>query len=285
MNNDTFANLEEGMKKINPLLLTLTFFLMFVNWGLEAWKWKLLVSSLEKISFGVSLKSVFSGVTVSIFMPNRVGEFAGRIFFLEKANKIEATLKNFVGSAMQLFMTFSIGLVAMFYLLRLFDANWDLSENQFRVAIGCIIAAFIFLIVLFFINRSRNVFSPKIQSYLKAVFDINRKDLFVVFCLSFLRYCVFLFQYYLVIKAVGIRVEFDVAATLIAVTFFISSVVPSFAFTEVLTRGAVAVSLFWIIGASNSAVVASSLLVWIINLAIPALIGSAFIWKLKLFKQ
>src|SRR4051812_2218147 len=95
----------EDLKKANPFLLFISFLLLFVNWGLEALKWMLLIAPLERIGFFTAYRAIFAGVTVSIFMPNRVGEFAGRIFFLEKADKVEATLKNFVGSATQLFMT------------------------------------------------------------------------------------------------------------------------------------------------------------------------------------
>ncbi|MGQ0828986.1 MAG: lysylphosphatidylglycerol synthase domain-containing protein, partial [Bacteroidota bacterium] len=79
--------------------------LMFVNWGLEALKWKLLIHPLESVSYLTSIQSIFAGVTISIFTPSRVGEFVGRIFFLEHADKIQATLKSFIGSIMQLLVT------------------------------------------------------------------------------------------------------------------------------------------------------------------------------------
>src|SRR3990172_5751054 len=53
----------------NFLLLLLTLFLMAVNWGLEALKWKMLIGKIEKVTFFKSLSAVFSGVSVSIFTP------------------------------------------------------------------------------------------------------------------------------------------------------------------------------------------------------------------------
>ena len=56
--------------------LVLVFFLMFVNWSIDAIKWQFLVSKLKSF-FLVGFKAVFLGITVSIFTPNRVGEFGG----------------------------------------------------------------------------------------------------------------------------------------------------------------------------------------------------------------
>ena len=98
---------------------------MFVNWSLEALKWKLLISPLESISYKTSLKGIFSGITMSIFTPNRVGEFAGRVFFLEKADKIQASIMSLIGSLMQLVITIIAGVLA-YYIL---EMPWIFSAS------------------------------------------------------------------------------------------------------------------------------------------------------------
>ncbi len=50
--------------------------LMFVNWGIEARKWQLLVSSIQTVSFGKAFKAVFSGQALGFNTPNRMGESA-----------------------------------------------------------------------------------------------------------------------------------------------------------------------------------------------------------------
>ena len=50
----------------------LVFFMMFLNWIIEAFKWKLLIKKVEDISIWTSVRAVFSGITVSTFTPNRV---------------------------------------------------------------------------------------------------------------------------------------------------------------------------------------------------------------------
>jgi uncharacterized membrane protein YbhN (UPF0104 family) len=266
-------------------LLLITFSLMFLNWGIEAYKWQILIAPLEKISFGKAFRSVFAGVTVSIFMPNRIGEFAGRIFFLDKADKIEATLKNFIGSFLQLAVTVVMGIISVLTAVKISEGYFRVSDifNPAYLIIVPLILLFFFL-VLAFLNRIRNRFNDKVQSYFKAIFNTRSNEIIPVLTLSLFRYFVFLFQFYLVLVAFGINLDFYIAGILISLTFLISSAIPTFAFTEVITRGAVASSLFQLVGQDPAVVITASLVVWIINLAIPALIGGAFISKLKFFK-
>jgi uncharacterized membrane protein YbhN (UPF0104 family) len=267
-------------------LIVLAFFLLFINWGLEAIKWKVLIRPLEEITFMESLKAVFAGVTVSIFMPNRVGEFAGRIFFLNKAGKVEATLKNFVGSIAQLFMTLAAGILA-FFLGDDINGSCVLPPQMLELrTAGLVLIILIILVLLtFLINRYRNRLPLKLRSWFSIFFDTERKVVVFVVLLSAVRYLVFLSQYYLVLIALGVEVEPAKAFELIAITFLITSIVPSFAFTEIATRGAAAVYLFAAYTSDTGLIIAASILVWIINLAIPALIGAIFIWKLKFFRQ
>jgi uncharacterized membrane protein YbhN (UPF0104 family) len=266
--------------------VVLVFVLMFVNWGLEALKWQYLIKPLEHISFLKSLQSVFSGVTVSIFMPNRIGEFAGRIFYLEKADKIKATIKNFIGSISQLTVTLVFGLVAIAFayyqnILRL-DEIQIIKKNYWWIFLFLLL---FFISCFFFVKFYGAKFFGTKASYLEALYDVNYKQWLYVFLLSIVRYIVFLMQFYILLMAFDIQVAFQTAVTVIALLFFVSSFIPSFATTEVITRGATAVYLFNLADVDTSLVVVVSLLLWIINLAIPALLGGLFVWKMKFFKE
>ena len=77
----------------------------------------------ENVSLWLSIKAVFLGITVSIFTPNRVGEFWWPRFCLEKANRIKAILITILGNMGQLLATiiFEPGLgVLPIHLLRFF---------------------------------------------------------------------------------------------------------------------------------------------------------------------
>jgi len=92
----------------------IAFCLVPVNWGLEALKWQYLTKEIEPISFSTAFKAVLSGLSISIFTPNRVGEFAGKVFYLKTTEKVKATVASFIGSSLQLLVTVLAGFFAAF---------------------------------------------------------------------------------------------------------------------------------------------------------------------------
>ena len=76
-----------------------------MNWGIEAVKWRYLIRKLKKLSFIKSFTAILSRVTISTFLPNRTGEYLGRVYILDKANRIHGILITIVGSISQLLVT------------------------------------------------------------------------------------------------------------------------------------------------------------------------------------
>jgi hypothetical protein len=282
-----------GLASFNRILLSATntcylltiCILMFLNWGLEARKWQVLIAPYEKISLLRSLQSVLTGITVSIFTPNRIGEFTGRIFFLEKADRFQASVKSIFGSCIQLSVTLVAGIIAIWvYHKKHYDQTVPLTgivDSQKKYTLILIIA----IALVGFLAIFRMSFFTKYKHYLVAFLKMKKVELLHICVLAAIRYLVFTVQYYLILVVLGIEIEFSVAVILIALTFFIISIIPTFALTEIIVRSAVAVYVFSVLVPSQPLLVASaSFLLWLINLAIPALIGSFFLGKFQLFK-
>src|SRR5206468_12492684 len=64
--------------------------LMPLNWGIEAVKWKRSVQGVQPVSFFKSLRAVLAGVSFSVTMPNRVGEYLGRMLYLSEGSRLRA---------------------------------------------------------------------------------------------------------------------------------------------------------------------------------------------------
>ena len=260
--------------------------LMFLNWSLEAFKWKILISPLEYINFSSAIKGVLSGVTISIFTPNRIGEFAGRVFFLNKSNKIQTTIMSLIGSLAQLLITIIAGILAFFMLEKkyydFFQIEQFVSVNSLFLIIALLLISFSIAIYLLIKKRkSSEKFKKNIDTYKLH----SKKSLNSVLNLSILRYAVFSIQYYFALKLFGINGGTVIVFSLIALTFFVTSVIPTFALTEIAVRSGVAIYFFATIYSFHAPILAASLFLWIVNLAIPAMIGSAFIYKLKFFNE
>ena len=90
---------------------------VFVNWGIEARKWQLLLKAVQPISFITAFKSVLCGVTLSLNTPNRIGEYGGRILFVKEGNRIKAVTLSIAGGMSQLIITMLMGCFGLAYLL------------------------------------------------------------------------------------------------------------------------------------------------------------------------
>ncbi|HKP32855.1 MAG TPA: hypothetical protein VJT83_09010, partial [Chitinophagaceae bacterium] len=94
-------------------LLVIAFFLVFVNWGLEARKWQIAIKQIQSIKFLKAFKAIFTGTTLASFTPNRTGEYVGRILYIEEGKRIQAIALTILCSMAQLQITFYAGLISL----------------------------------------------------------------------------------------------------------------------------------------------------------------------------
>jgi hypothetical protein len=123
----------------------LVIFLMFVNWGIEARKWQLLVKHIHRFSYYRSFKSVLSGCSVTMLTPNRVGEYGGRILYVEDGNRIKAISLTIVGSISQLLVTMMMGCLGLFffrYFTRILGSCNNLPQRSYNVSAVIVLHTF-----------------------------------------------------------------------------------------------------------------------------------------------
>ena len=286
-----FKGISEYYKSIwlkrDSVLVSLLFLLMLFNWGLEALKWKLMVAKIEKISFYKSIESVFAGITVSFFTPNRVGEFGGRIFFLEKADRVEAALISIFGGMSQLLVTLTAGSIALVYFLN----KYVLLDPGFYIfVVAMLLVALVVLYVIFF-NISllyklaeRFVFLKKYTHYVKPLELFSKAEIGRIVILSAIRYMIFTLQYWLMLRMMDVPLPLLPAITMISMTYLVMSV-PTFALTEFGLRSVVAVQFIGILSANSLGIISSSFSVYLLNVAFPALLGAFFVFNLKFFRN
>jgi len=279
--------------------------LMVVNWFIETLKWRYLIMKIERISFRNSVIAVLTGVTVSIFTPNRVGEYFGRAFLLREASPLKAILLTIVGSMSQLLVTVLIGSAALLVFLPLyfpFSGSWNPAMYLGLLA-GIVTANVAFMLFYFNVPLLGSLSGwverknwERINSYLKVLNEFSRRELLNVLLMSLLRYMVFSFQFFLVLRLFGIPVTAAQAAMAIPVIYLALAAIPTVALSELGVRGSVAIFVFGIIttgtlagaampGGLSLAIVSATTLLWIINLALPALTGAFFVYKLKFIRQ
>jgi len=272
--------------------LVLVFFLMFVNWSIDAIKWQFLVSKLEKVSFWLALKAVFLGITVSIFTPNRVGEFGGRVFCLQQADRVKAVLVTIFGNITQLVTTIIFGVLAFLFFSSLYT-HLLFTKSDYGIYILLVLSVVVFTVLIYLLYNvsqlsslfSRWKFLDKYKSYAPVFSLFSSKDISKVLFLSMLRYGVYSFQFYLLIKFANIEINLLQSLKMSALTFLSMSIIPTIALTELGVRGSVAIYFFGFISSNAIGIMTASFALWIINLVVPAIIGVFFVYQLKFFRK
>lgn len=262
--------------------------LMLVNWSLEALKWKLMMRRLETVPFTRALAAVFSGLTVSFFTPNRIGEYAGRIFHLRSANRIKGTLVTILENLSQLIITVVIGSVSLVFYLQTYTGlhEYILWVTGVLMMLFSIAVIFLFLEVPVLeqsILKMKRL--KKLSPYFEVLSEYKKTELVILLCLALLRYLVFTFQFYLLLKIFDVNGPLLSMFLLINMIFFVMTLVPSFALTEIGVRGAVATYFISRVSADSLAILNASVSLWLINLVTPALLGIIFIFQFRFYKD
>lgn len=269
------------------VILSVLILMMFFNWLIEAVKWRVLMSKIQKVSLGLSLSAIFSGITVSFFTPNRIGEYAGRVLHLDSPGRIKAVLATLVGSMNQLLITVVAGVLAL-----LITMKAPLSDMRFVYSIICGISIVALTgIVVFYFNVSqfysflhRIKFLKRFDKYTEVFTFYHRKELSKITLLSAVRYLVFTTQYVLLLYLFDVDIDILTAYRLIFLIFLIMAIVPTFALAELSIRGSVALYFMSPLSSDSTGIVAASFSLWFINLVIPAIIGAFTLFFVRLSK-
>ena len=269
--------------------------LMFVNWSIEAKKWQLLINHIQQFSFYKALKSVLAGCSITMLTPNRVGEFGGRIIYVDNDNKIKAISLTIVGSISQLLVTLIMGCFGLFFLKYFSNESANILEilPHFWQSFIISLSVGVTLILLLFYLRLSCIVKlieklPVLQNFIKHISvlqEFNNMQLIQILSLSCLRYLVFVLQYVLLLQVIQIHIAGLLAFMLITIFYLFMAIVPTFGFIELPVRIGASWEILKLYTTNEVGVGAVALGIWIINLVIPALIGSILILSNKIVKE
>ena len=275
----------------NILLMLLAIVLMPVNMALETIKWQKSVKHVEAVPFRKAFMAIFTGITAGMMFPNRTGDFLGRIFILEKGNRLKAAMLTFVGNIAQMVVTITFGSFAWMFFHK--------GSGVFYVILISLIIIVLAFTVYFKIHVLRYLqkiiprkWRPRTEQYMEVFGMFTKLELANILLLAFAKYVVYSLQFVLLIWAFDVPLNYFEAMIPIMFTYLLMTVIPFVTITEIAVRGGVCISVFeaWlnIKGISTSLtmmVFSASTMLWLYNLAIPAVIGLFYIRKLKFMRR
>lgn len=289
---DKLKNFENLISHIDhqKVLVTMSFvlLLMVVNWVLESLKWKYLTRDFQPMSAWQAIEAVFCGLTWAIFTPNRLGEYAGRVLFLPNRKRVYGVFAMAVGSYGQNVITNVVGLASVIWFVNTFLHLKPLiyfGVIFWSTAFTVFIAIVYFHIVWVVYILDKIPFVKKYHRFFDIMARYKKPELIkiILFCLA--RYSVFSFQYYLVIHLLIPDISAIQMMLMVFILFFVQSALPSLDLLDIGVRNGTAAYLFGYITGQQLAVMAAVSSIWLINLIIPAILGSAFVFKLHFFDR
>ncbi len=266
-------------------LVVLTVVMVPLNLGLETFKFHILTRQFLPTGFAVLFKSVLGGMAVAVVTPNRIGEYAGRVLFLKKKYGWQAVAATVVGSLSQLLVIIALGLAGTL----LFHAAW-MNKNGVS---GSLLLSFglslVAVMLLFYYNIDlllpllRRI--PLGKTYRKVVSKLSFlkrysfRQLSAILAVAAGRYLTYCTQYVLLLWFFGLEVSYLPALATVAMVFLLQASIPLPPLAGLIARGEFALMAFDE-GHSNvlAPVMSATFLLFLVNVAIPALAGLLLIW-------
>ncbi|MEI6408656.1 MAG: lysylphosphatidylglycerol synthase transmembrane domain-containing protein [Bacteroidota bacterium] len=277
------------VKQADLLWLFATLILLPFNWFMEAYKWRYFMQRYEPVSLKRAYAAVMVGVTFSLITPNRIGEFGGRLLFVQRVHQWKSISSNAVGGAAQYLVLLTGGLIGAGWLVnRLWTPQfwWPWLEACVVISLG--------LFYYFYFNPGRVLpilkkltqvkWFASAASGLQLVEQLKTRDLWIILSWSAIRYLIYTTQYYFMLRFFGIKTDIWAAFSGISFIFMIQTILPVPAFAGLLLRGNLAVFVWSYFKAPEISSLASTFLLWIINLILPALVGTFLMFNVNISK-
>jgi hypothetical protein len=278
-----FAAYWETMQLSRFGWLSAVFLLLPVNWMLEAVKWRLLVSKIQQIGLTEALKAILAGVSTGFFTPNHLGEIVGRIVCLPEGKRKQGFSLSVLSALTQSIVKTIFGIPALI----LFFVQTQKAITGFHLYIIIValclsaLTAIYFLTPVIAVRFSGLKTGRKLSGFISFLGEYSFRDLFVTLLLTMLRYLVFCFQFYFMLRFFGVDLDLYQAFPAIASEYLLLMFTPSFAFSEPALRGSYAVFFIGAYSGLTVNIMLAGMGIWVVNMAIVMIAGSVVVVKSK----
>ena len=275
----------QGYHLVGFLLIVL---LMGVNWSFEALKWQWSVRRIETLSFVQALQGVLAGVSMGFLSPVYVGDAAGKIWSLRTTRRAESVGALLVSNGFQFYVSLLMGTLAYTYFLVLspHQAHWSewilWGLLSLSVVTGMWLAAQGRVWQVFFSWRWLQGY----RHFFQVIREYQSAEIQRIGVLALARYWVFSLQFVLMFLLFGVKLPLLDLIIVVFLIYLAKTVIPAFNFLSDLgVREFSALYFFEAYHLPAAQVVSATLTLWVINILVPVVVGTAFIFRLKILNQ
>lgn len=257
-------------------------FLTFINWLFESMKWQTSLLNTQKISLHRAFIGVLGGLSVAIITPNRSGEYFGRLFVLQPEARIKAFGITIIANLSQFVTTLFFGIIALLLWQRGFSLPFSLSFTNVSIIIVTLVAAISAILYLHRKKIKQTPFYINVKNIFQVLSSWNFGIISKILLFAVCRYIVFILQFWLLLKLFLAPISFFEVYQGIGVMYLVMALLPVITLAEPAVRCGLSVVLLGVFSPNESGIMAASLVLWCLNLALPALLGT--LW-LNFYKQ
>jgi hypothetical protein len=244
-------------------------FLSFLNRFLEILKWQNLVATIKKITVSEATKQVLAALTLGIFTPLGVGEYAGKALYFDKTNTKKIIFLNLICNGIQIVATVFFGIMGLIFLG---FGLWVL---------GFIVLTF-FIILLIFLFKNIKIKGLSLSDFIQKINEVPRKIHKKNIVLGFCRYFVFSHQSYFLFLGFDVAIDYFSLMATITTVYLLASIIPSFQFLDFALKGSLSIYFFGLLGVNEWIVVFVTTLMWFLNIVLPSVLGSFYVLKFRI---
>ncbi|MFT3740568.1 MAG: hypothetical protein QM786_17605 [Breznakibacter sp.] len=246
--------------------------LMVANLGTEAFRWHLLITSVNPQAFKRSLFQTLAGMAAGAFTPGRLGEPVGKLIGLPIGKTVHAVSLSLLGSILLNTIIVAAGVLA-------FGIAWGNGifvdtglSGSFGLAVlsSCII----FSIVVWGFKPFMGWMARRFKMH-RVLVGLSGYKIPLLLLVTVARYVLFAMQMWWALVFFSQAHATGLLLVLIPVYYVLVTLFPSFFGLDLGIRGSLALMLFGSVISSDGAVLVATFFVWLLNVALPSLVGFA----------
>ncbi len=239
-----------------------------INWLLESAKWHRLINTIQISPLATSIKAVLSGTAVGNLLPYKIGEYLGKLYFVDTDKRALSIPLSFISSTIQLFVNLSLCIIPAIYVLgnaAVATMNW-----QKILIIGS-------LAILSFSVAYQH---PKLKKWMLDIREnfklLTLKVIFQVSAIALLRFLFFLSAYAFVLHGMT-ELSWTQLYSGICAIYFMQSFAPGMLLTDGPVRILLPLVVFKAMGANETVLIAASIINYLASVIFPSLVGVVLI--------
>lgn len=285
----SLINLFLALQNVNYLYLLIVLIFLILNLYFQFKRWKILLClENNRLENKIIWQSLLIGFAAGTFTPARAGEYFARKIPLKNFSLSNIITLTFIDKFMLLTqLAFWGGLIALGMMYIYYGVNIYIIVSFFIL----FISLFLGLFSLFFSNRFYNFLRDWykrtkwkvafIEKLVKPLVKIDRWIIFKLSFYSFLHLIVLVNEFSFLIYSFDQNPLFFNLMIASILVLFTKTITPSLTIGEIGIREGASIYFFGIFGCNEAIAFNSSIIIFLLNLVLPALLGLYFLFKIR----